>query len=98
MKMVLFIENLTIHQNPRTTISSPRQTEETKAWRGVYTLVRLRLWLALACYIVRHYCDVLETSHSGDTDINTYILTNADTNTDTSTPILIPVQRAIAMF
>ena len=84
MKMVLFIENLTIHQNPRTRISSLKQTEKTKAWRGVYTLVRLRLWLAHWGYIVRHYCDVLETSHSADTDINTYILTNTDTYTDTS--------------
>ena len=31
MKMVLFFyENLTIHQNPRTPISSPKQTEKTR--------------------------------------------------------------------
>ena len=98
MKMVLFIENLTIHQNPRTPISSPRQTEKTKhdvASTRWYVYVSDWPTPGTSCGTIAMF---KKTAHSADTDINTYVLTNTDTNTDTSRLILIPVQGAIAMF
>ena len=41
MKMVLFIENLTIHQNPRTRISSLKQTEKVRLENLQYRAAKL---------------------------------------------------------